>query len=115
MSFKTKLQQICFQQGVSPTKACIDIGLSNGVYARWDDSSVPRKQTLKKFADYFSVPVSYFTEEEPEPQGETLSEQEKALIRLFRETTEDGRLEMIAAMVNIRNRFDEQKKTASAV
>lgn len=112
--FWQKFLKLCKETGKSPNRVATDLSLNSGTVTNWKNGGVPFNATMLKIANYFSVPVSYFTEEEPEPQGETLSEQEKALVRLFRETTEEGKLEMIAAMVNIRNQFQEKKKPATA-
>ena len=44
---------------------------------------------------------------------ETLSEQEKTLLTVFRETTEEGRLEMIAAIISIKKSIEAKRTTNS--
>ena len=65
--FKDQFVKICNAKGVSPSAACKAIGLSHSTYAQWDDSSVPRRATLQKFADYFGVSVDYLLGKEEKP------------------------------------------------
>jgi transcriptional regulator with XRE-family HTH domain len=98
------------------------LGYSNSVYSKWNDKTLPRSTTLMKVAEYFGVSVEYLKGNEtkaiqtPKTANETnefsnLSEQEKAILRLFRSTTEDGRLDMIAALKIIQK--DTEKKCAA--
>jgi len=43
-----------------------------------------------------------------------LTEQEKTLLTVFRETTEEGRMEMIAAIVNIKKDIEAKRDSTSA-
>ena len=65
--FKEKFTRLCIEKGESPSAVCVKLGLSNAIYSKWDENSVPRKSTLIKFADYFGVDVSYFDEKEGPP------------------------------------------------
>lgn len=55
--FKENFIRLCNKIGKSPTAVCKDLDLSNSVYTQWTETSVPRKATLMKIADYFNVPV----------------------------------------------------------
>lgn len=57
--FKKIFIKLCNENNVAPTVVCQKIGLSNAVFSKWDDSSVPRKATLFKIAEYFGVSVDY--------------------------------------------------------
>ena len=57
--FKRNFERICFENGLKPTAVLRDIGMNASTYTGWDESSVPRRGTLKKLADYLGV-----TEEE---------------------------------------------------
>ena len=60
--FWSKLVSLCNQKGTSPTAVCVDLGFSNALAVKWKRGSVPRDTTIQKIADYFGVPVSYFSE-----------------------------------------------------
>lgn len=55
--FKDQFVRLCNEKNVAPSKVCKDIGLSSAIYSCWTESSVPRKATLLKLADYFGVSV----------------------------------------------------------
>lgn len=60
--FWSRLVELCSKNRVTPTALCIELGLSNATSVKWKRGSVPRDTTIKKIADYFGVPVSYFSE-----------------------------------------------------
>lgn len=57
--FKETFIRLCNERGVAPTAVCAEIGLSNATFSCWTETSVPRKATLMKIADYFGVSTSY--------------------------------------------------------
>ena len=76
--FKQRFIRLCNDKGVSPSAACAAIGLSNATFSCWTETSVPRRATLQRIADYFGVSVDYllgnvqldlqhFAEKEKEP------------------------------------------------
>lgn len=113
--FKERFNKLCAEKGMSPNAVCSLMGLSNSAYSKWTENSIPRATVLIKLSEFFGVSVAYLKgeEEEREPATATLdmsdlSAQEQTLIKLFRETTEEGRLEMISAFMTIKN--DIEKK-----
>lgn len=68
--FKEIFIRLCNERGVAPTTVCNEIGLSNATFSCWTDTSVPRKATLYKLADYFGVSVEYLKGEETTPPAE---------------------------------------------
>ena len=68
--FKENFIRLCNQRGVAPTVVCKEIGLSDEVYSKWTDESVPRRATLMKIADYFGVTVDDLLKEEKAPTAE---------------------------------------------
>lgn len=61
MSFYEKLNALCIKNGVSVTALAIALGYSSSAATTWKNSKgFPRSSTIKKIADYFSVPVEYF-------------------------------------------------------
>lgn len=57
--FKEIFIKLCNERNVPPTVVLQNIGLTAATYSKWDDTSVPRKATLYKLADYFGVSVDY--------------------------------------------------------
>ena len=112
-------------KGVTPYRVAKDTGLTTVLFTDWKKGkSKPKYDKLKIIADYLGVSVEYLqgietkqqeildildSQHDDEPKEETpLSEQEKALLSVFRATTEEGRLLMIQNILNIRD--DIEKK-----
>ena len=57
--FKKRFEQLCNERKTSPAAVCEAIGLSNSVYSKWNENSIPRNTTLLKIADFFNVSVEY--------------------------------------------------------
>lgn len=63
--FKENFERLCNGINKAPTTVCQEIGLSNAVYAKWNEKSIPHRSTLIKIADYFGVtPESLVAENE---------------------------------------------------
>lgn len=99
---------LCCKRGKSPNGVAKDLGISSGSITSWKQGKVPHHRTLLKLANYFNVTTDYLLGntdrpaiEEQRANDEPLTEQEKTLLRMFRETSEEGRFEIIAAVVNI--------------
>lgn len=115
--FKERFNKLCAAKGMSPNAVCSSIGLSNSAYSKWTENTIPRPIVLLKLSEFFGVSVAYLKgEEEVVAELNTislnvdgLSPQEQTLIKLFRGTTEVGRLEMINAFMNIKDKDDEMR------
>lgn len=104
--FKERFIKICTEKGVAPTYVCKRIGLSSATFSQWDDNSMPRATTLHKLANYLGVTIEYLKgEEEAESTVENeyypINEQEITLLKSFRGTTQEGRMRIIQAVLNI--------------
>ena len=105
--FYNTLQQLCRKKGISVTEFAKQIGLSQSNVTTWKAGAVPRSKTLKATADYFGVSVEYLMGDDAvnvrnvqDNHGiighahapvtingggtASLSEQEEALLDLFR-------------------------------
>ena len=65
--FKKRFEQLCNERKTSPAAVCEAIGLSNSVYSKWNENSIPRNTTLLKIADFFNVSVAYLKGETDNP------------------------------------------------
>lgn len=63
--FKENFTRLCIARGESPSFVCEKIGLSNSVYSQWKDTTIPRRATLIKLADYFNVAVEDLLQDDP--------------------------------------------------
>lgn len=86
MYFYEKLIDLCKKKGVSRSKMADDIGISRSAPQGWaEKGAVPRFETIKKLADYFGVPVSYFSDDVPnfrESKHENTPESKEAALKV---------------------------------
>ena len=109
----------CKRIGKKPNPVARELGISSGTITGWKNGSIPKTSVLDKLATFFGCTTDYLlglsdcrTAEETADVLLRLSEQEKILIKFFRDTTEEGRLEMIAAIMQIKKSV-EKKNTDS--
>ena len=112
-------------KGITPYRVAKDTGLTTVLFTDWKKGkSKPKYDKLKIIADYLGVSVEYLqgietkqqeildildSQHDDEPKEEMpLSEQEKALLSVFRATTEEGRLFMIQNILNIRDTIEKK-------
>lgn len=57
--FFARLKKLCDDRGISPYKACTDVGLNRAAVAKWKKGSRPNGATAVKLADYFGVSTDY--------------------------------------------------------
>ena len=88
-----KFCDLCSQKGVSPSKAAMDAGFSKSLISKWKSKQeiVPSSEVLQKIADYFGVSVDYLLGKEKQPTDGELSDEEKAMLYLFRQAGDDAR------------------------
>lgn len=61
--FYTKLKEAIKKNGVSMYQISKDTGIAQSTISRWKtQNSLPNLKTLKILADYFNVPVTYFSD-----------------------------------------------------
>ena len=89
MSFATNFKRICTEKGTSPTRVCLDIGLSSSKVNLWNKGSVPKGDVMVKLAQHLGCTVMDFFDDDEKPGVVSnvefaLDEDEKDIIRLFR-------------------------------
>lgn len=51
---------LCMKKGVTPSKACLEMGLSRSLAAKWKNTNAtPSAEVMSKIADYFHVSTDY--------------------------------------------------------
>lgn len=69
--FKKIFIELCSKNNESPSSVCAKIGITPAAFSQWTESTIPRKVTLHRAADYFGVSVDYLLgKEETLPEGE---------------------------------------------
>lgn len=84
--------------GVKDAEVAKNVGIAQSTFTDWKKGrSSPKMDKLVKIAGFFGVSVDYFTEpqEEHKQPQETLSHDERELLRLFRLLSSSGRAEAL--------------------
>lgn len=73
--FWTKYSELCHAKGEAPNYVAAKVGVkSTGTVSGWKKGAMPRDGVLFAIAEYFNVPVDYFSEKEmPAPDGNELN------------------------------------------
>ena len=90
--FYDRFKALCENKKTSPTRAAIDMGFSNSITTKWKKTgATPDGVTLAKIAEYFGITVDELFGKEKQPADGELSDDEKAMLDLFRRASEDSR------------------------
>ena len=90
--FYDRFKALCENKKTSPTRAAIDMGFSNSITTKWKKTgATPDGVTLAKIAEYFGITVDELLGKEKQPTDGELSDDEKAMLDLFRRASEDSR------------------------
>lgn len=63
--FYDKFLSLCNQQKKSPSVVADELGFSRSSVTKWKNGATLRSANLKRVADYFNVPIEYFSEDAP--------------------------------------------------
>lgn len=86
MDFATNFKRICTEKGTSPTRVCLDLGLSSNKVNLWNNGGLPKADVMVKLAQKLECSVmDFFADEEDLVRKDfELDDDEKDIIRLFR-------------------------------
>ena len=124
MIINDRLKALMSKKGVTWKQISEELKIGKNQPKYWEEKdTLPDGKTLIKLSQYFEVSVDYLLGIEEKNAllmqnaldmlSETdTSEQEKALIMMFRSTNEEGRLRIIQAVMNIHDEV-EKKPTSS--
>ena len=85
MDFATNLKRICNEKGTSPTRVCLELGLSSNKVNLWNNGSLPKQPVLIQLARHLDCTVmDFFTDELENREVVELTDDEKDIIRVFR-------------------------------
>lgn len=138
MEFYKRFEQLCAEEGLKPqSKEMLEItGVSSPAISNWNlKGSLPKADVLIRLADHFQVSVDYLlglsevrfqsnnnsdsSVSSPSASSSVndavisdrvLSDQEKLLIRLFREANASGQFQIIHTCMAVRDRAGESSK-----
>ena len=86
MDFATNFRRICQEKGTSPTRVCLELGLSSNKVSMWNKGSIPKGDVLIKLARKLECSVMDFFADEIDLQKTefALDDDERDIIRLYR-------------------------------
>ena len=128
MSFYERFESLCKERGLRPqSDEIIEItGVSSPAITGWKKGSAPKADVLIRIATYFGVSVDYLLGMETKndilmeradlilkASDADITEQEKTLLAMFRSTSEEGRLRIIQAVMNIHDEIEKKPTTSS--
>lgn len=87
MDFATNFRRICHEKGTTPTRVCLELGLSSSKVNLWNKGGLPKGEVLVRLAQKLDCSVMDFFADEEDLVTKVefaLDEDEKDIIRLFR-------------------------------
>lgn len=120
--FVERLNAIMKERGVTRTKLLTDLKMGKNQFKFWETGGKPTAATVSAIATYFNVSPDYLTGNDTlmeradlilKASDADITEQEKTLLAMFRSTSEEGRLRIIQAVMNIHDEI-EKKPTISS-
>lgn len=101
--FYDRFVKLCNEKGVSPSAVAEQIGLTRSANTKWAEGKIPRKATLAKLADYFGVPVEYFSEETPAEIKESPAPRAEVedIIKIYDMLTPERQKQLRAAIADL--------------
>lgn len=122
--FYEKYERLCAERGESVTGVARRLRISPNAPAAWANGAEPRNSTVKRIAEYFNVPVSYFDDDyltdkiddtplvrgfmEEMRQKNNLTDDERLLLDMFRTLTAEKQSELLR--VAMRMKMDSETR-----
>jgi transcriptional regulator with XRE-family HTH domain len=123
MIINERLKALMSEKGVTWKQISEELKIGKNQPKYWEEKdTLPDGKTLIKLSQYFGVTVDYLLGVEDQNaalmkrafdilDGDT-SEQEKALLAMFRSTSEEGRLRIIQSVMNICDEIEKKPTTS---
>lgn len=100
--FWDKYVALCNKVKKSPNAVAKEIGISSGAVSGWKTGNAPQAAKLLKIANYFGVPVSYFSEEAQETEKSPAPDKEtEDFAGYFAMLTPEHQLQIRSAMAEL--------------
>jgi transcriptional regulator with XRE-family HTH domain len=115
--FYNKVLALCYKQDITISRLIQDIGLSKANATYWKKGAAPKISTVKKIAEYFSVPVEYLLDDTSidadlqsshvSEQKNNLDPQEEELLKVFKTLSNKNKALALARIYELE---EEQNK-----
>ena len=92
--FYDRFAFLCFQRGISPSRAAVEAGISKSLVTKWKTNNVkyPSADIAQKLAAYCGLTVAELlneeTEKAPTPEGERVISDEELKFALWGDVTD---------------------------
>nr|DAD74363.1 MAG TPA: Repressor protein CI [Siphoviridae sp. ct3pR10] len=100
--FYDKFLELCNQKNKAPSVVADELGFARSSITKWKSGTTLRSANLKRVADYFGVPVSYFSEEDQETEKSPAPDKgTEDFARYFAMLTPEHQQQIRAAMAEL--------------
>lgn len=125
MIINERLKALMSEKGVTWKQISEELKIGKNQPKYWEEKdTLPDGKTLIKLSQYFGVTVDYLLGVEDRNAAlmkrafdildeSNTTEQEKALLAMFRSTSEEGRLRIIQAVMNICDEIEKKPTTST--
>lgn len=102
VNFYNKFVELCKEKGLKPSRAGIEAGVPKQTVSNWKAGRKPSDTYIAQLADYFGVPVSYFSEEDQETEKSPAPDKEtEDFARYFAMLTPEHQQQIRSAMAEL--------------
>lgn len=102
VNFYNNFVNLCKEKGLKPSRAGIEAGIPKQTVSNWKAGRKPSDTYVAQLADYFGVPVSYFSEETPETEKSPAPDKEtEDFARYFAMLTPEHQQQIRSAMAEL--------------
>lgn len=102
VNFYNKFVELCKEKGLKPSRAGIEAGVPKQTVSNWKAGRKPSDTYIAQLADYFGVPVSYFSEEDQETEKSPVPDKEtEDFARYFAMLTPEHQQQIRSAMAEL--------------
>lgn len=109
--FYDKFLELCNQKNKAPSVVADELGFARSSITKWKSGATLRSANLKRVADYFGVPVSYFSEEAPETEKAPMPNDigEENILRMYRSLSTEEKGAWYAYAISLKEKQKEGK------
>lgn len=107
--FYDKFLELCNQKNKAPSVVADELGFARSSITKWKSGATLRSANLKRVADYFGVPVSYFSEEDRETEKSPMPNDigEENILRMYRSLSTEEKGALYAYALSLKEKQKE--------
>lgn len=108
MEFAENFKRICNDRGTTPTAVLKELGVATSKVTMWNNGSLPKQDMLVRLAQHLGCSVmDFFADDDtihPMTTEDTLDEDEKELVRIFRSLDRRSKHEFMSTAYDFEKR-----------